>query len=73
MQDRDIEFFREKKREIYAECREDVRILERLAKLNPELVRCPKCGGGMEVNHWEKESEDKLLPFFKCRVCGFLC
>lgn len=74
MQDKDIELFKEKKKEIYAECREDMRVLERLAKLNPELVRCPRCNSsGMEINHWEKESENRLIPVFKCKICGFMC
>jgi len=50
---------------------EEMRVIERLVKENPGMVLCPSCGSSsMEVNHWEKEGEEKI-PVFKCSSCDF--
>lgn len=50
---------------------EEMRLIERLVGDNPKMVLCPSCGSSnMEVNHWEKESEEKV-PVFICRSCDF--
>ncbi len=63
--------FSEKKQEMRVERNEDMRVLERMAKLNPGLVKCPGCGGTLFIHHWHK-SEEARIPVFKCPNCGFM-
>ncbi len=66
-----LEVFYEKKKDIYAIKLEDMRVIERMVKLNPDLIRCPICNEPLEINHWKKE-ENVLKPYFKCKKCGFI-
>ncbi len=66
-----LEVFYEKKNEIYAIKTEDMRIIERMIKLNPDLIRCPICNNPLEINHWKKE-ENLLKPYFICKKCNFI-
>jgi hypothetical protein len=66
-----LESFRQKKKEMGVTHEEDMRVIERLVKLNPGIVKCPKCRGALEVHHWVREGNLRI-PIFKCRGCGFL-
>jgi predicted RNA-binding Zn-ribbon protein involved in translation (DUF1610 family) len=66
-----LESFRQKKKEMGVTHKEDMRVIERLVKLNPGIVKCPNCGEPLEVHHWVREEEVRI-PIFKCRACGFL-
>ncbi len=66
----EIEAFNEKKREMYAYNIDEMRVIERMIKMNPDLAPCPICGSSLEINHWKKE-ENKSVPYFICRKCGF--
>ncbi|NOZ82592.1 MAG: hypothetical protein GXN98_02060 [Euryarchaeota archaeon] len=59
------------KREAEVELVEDMRVIERLVKLNPRLISCPGCGSSIEIHHWERRGR-KNVPVFKCRSCGFM-
>jgi hypothetical protein len=64
--------FLEVKREAETELIEDMRVLERLVKLNPRMVTCPGCGSSsIEIHHWERRGK-KNVPIFKCRSCDFM-
>jgi hypothetical protein len=69
-----IEFtvFKEKKAEMAVELDEDMRVVERMVKLNPGLVKCPCCGGNLDVHHWKVVGNGKREPLFKCTICEFL-
>jgi predicted RNA-binding Zn-ribbon protein involved in translation (DUF1610 family) len=67
----EFDLFLKKKKEMTAEGKEEMRLLERMAKLNPWLVPCPSCGRGMEIHHWEGRGRRKT-PFFKCQHCSFI-
>ncbi len=67
----EFETFLKKKQEMEVEGLEDMRVMERMARLNPALIRCPSCGKGMQVHHWAKK-DGKRVPFFKCTGCRFL-
>jgi ssDNA-binding Zn-finger/Zn-ribbon topoisomerase 1 len=49
---------------------EEMRVVEKMAKLNPGIIKCPSCGGPLKVHHWKREGKFRV-PFFKC-ACGFL-
>lgn len=66
----EIDAFFEKKKEMLVEF-DDMRALERFAKLNPDIVCCPCCGGGMQIHHW-KAQKNIRVPIFKCAKCEFL-
>lgn len=50
---------------------EEMRVIERMVKLNPGLISCPSCGGKVEVHHWKRIGK-KMVPIFKCKECGFI-
>jgi ferredoxin-like protein FixX len=66
-----LESFKEKKKRMGVVEEDDMRVIERLAKLNPGIIKCPTCGGPLEVHHWEKDGRLRI-PYFKCVRCGFL-
>lgn len=69
-----VEFtvFKEKKSEMMVEAEEDMRVVERMLKLNPGLAKCPCCGGNLDVHHWKVAGKGKWEPLFKCTKCEFL-
>ncbi len=66
-----LETFLKKKKEMLVSDLEEMRVVERMIKLNPQLIKCPSCGGRVEVHHWKKLGK-KLVPIFKCKECGFI-
>lgn len=47
---------------------EDMRVMEKMSKLNPELLECPVCKGEMRIHHWERISNVRT-PILKCGNC----
>ncbi len=66
-----LETFLRKKGEMMVSELEEMRVIERMVKLNPGLISCPSCGGKVEVHHWKRIGKKKV-PIFKCKECGFI-
>ncbi|MEE9594307.1 MAG: recombinase zinc beta ribbon domain-containing protein [Candidatus Hydrothermarchaeales archaeon] len=64
--------FKEKKSDMAVEIDEDMRVVERMVKLNPGLAKCPCCGGSLDVHHWKVVEKGKKEPLFRCSKCEFL-
>ncbi len=69
-----VEFvvFKDKKSEMAVDVDEDMRVVERMVKLNPGLTKCPCCSGNLEVHHWKVVEKRRREPIFKCTKCEFL-
>ncbi len=67
----EFRLFKEKKIEMRVGLDDDMRVVERMMRLNPGIVKCPCCEGALVVHHWKASSEGRV-PFFKCPACEFL-
>ncbi len=67
----EFEVFEGKKNEMSTALDDEMRVVERMVKLNPGLVKCPSCGGNLSVHHW-KSINGLRAPVFKCQACDFM-